>query len=1077
MSLSQDAIDQLIKDYESKLSLVGPQAVLSNLALWSGISFVTILAFNILRPRNRVVYEPKVKYHEGNKAPPKISSGFFSWVSPLIHTKEPELLDKIGLDAVTFLLCCLGLGPVDIFYNLKNVASGKRNTLSMFTIENIHDTALYAHVVAIYVITFIILGAIWWHWKKMVELRHSWFRSDEYLKSFYARTLIIQQVPKKMQSDPGLVDLFEGLRVPYPTTAVHISHKVGRLPEMIEYHNQAVRDLEQVLVSYLKGGKLGKKRPTISSGGFLGFGSIKKDAIDHYSSKIAAMERAVEDARALIGDKKAENYGFASMGAVPYAHVVAQMLRGKHPKGTTITLAPNPKDIIWENLAKGDAALASSRLTGWFLIAAVCFFNTIPLLIISALANLTSISEYVSFLNTWSYSSPWTFSLASGALLPPGGVLPPAISALFGFFFPIIMRKISAYQGAITHSRLDRAVVARYFAFLIISQFFIFSLLGVAFQSVTEIILEIGKHQGISAVLKSLHKIPGRIQATYIQQSSYWLTFFPLRGFLAVFDLAQVVSLILVFLKTRLFGRTPRDIREWTKPPEFDFAVYYSNILFMAAVGLIYAPLAPLVSLAAAIVFWMSSVVYKYQLMFVFVSKVESGGRLWNVVMNRMLASVIFMNLLMTLTIGLQRGWTSYVWTSTLPPTIMVLIFKIWMRATFDKQFRHFVPGEDEIARSRVHTQDASGGRLASRFGHPSLHTELFTPMVHSNMTHLLEQVYQGRVAKEQTRMEEYGGKNMAVSVLPSGLKFASVAQHDLEMDTTLYQRDRGELDWDARSMASTAMLDDAASISQQKAGFYSSRPSGYDRYMTHGPSASNGSDIELARMDSTDQLPLLNRSGMNRAHSDIPSRPGSRLANEVDLGTGVGKAKATRKFATVKRMLNPNDIRLKENQLKQKQKEQKEKEAAVRRLPQTASSLFFAHNTALAPPYRVLIDTNFINFSLQNKLELVQGMMDCLYAKCIPCVTDCVIAELEKLGPKYRIALRVARDPRFERLPCSHEGTYADDCLVHRVTANKCYIVATCDRELRRRIRKVPGVPLMYIVRRRYAIERLPDL
>lgn len=51
-----------------------------------------------------------------------------------------------------------------------------------------------------------------------------------------------------------------------------------------------------------------------------------------------------------------------------------------------------------------------------------------------------------------------------------------------------------------------------------------------------------------------------------------------------------------------------------------------SNLLFMGAVGLIYAPLAPLVSLAAAVVFWISSVVYKYQLMFVFVSKVESGG-------------------------------------------------------------------------------------------------------------------------------------------------------------------------------------------------------------------------------------------------------------------------------------------------------------------------------------------------------------------------------------------------------------------------------------------------------------------
>ena len=46
----------------------------------------------------------------------------------------------------------------------------------------------------------------------------------------------------------------------------------------------------------------------------------------------------------------------------------------------------------------------------------------------------------------------------------------------------------------------------------------------------------------------------------------------------------------------------------------------------MATVGFVFAPLAPLVPVAAAIVFWVSSWVYKYQLMFVFVSRVESGG-------------------------------------------------------------------------------------------------------------------------------------------------------------------------------------------------------------------------------------------------------------------------------------------------------------------------------------------------------------------------------------------------------------------------------------------------------------------
>lgn len=100
------------------------------------------------------------------------------------------------------------------------------------------------------------------------------------------------------------------------------------------------------------------------------------------------------------------------------------------------------------------------------------------------------------------------------------------------------------------------------------------------------------------------------------------------------------------------------------------------------------------------------------------------------------------------------------------------------------------------------------------------------------------------------------------------------------------------------------------------------------------------------------------------------------------------------------------------------------------------------------------MIDTNFISHSIQNKLEVIPTMMDCLYAKCMPVVTDCVLAELEKLGPKYRLALRVAKDPRFERVRCDHKGTYADDCLVDRVVKHRIYIAATNDRNLKRRIR-----------------------
>lgn len=68
--------------------------------------------------------------------------------------------------------------------------------------------------------------------------------------------------------------------------------------------------------------------------------------ISHRSAKLKRTEAAIEEYRNQIDTRKAENYGFASMAAVPYAHIVAKLLKRKHPKGTTIELAPNPKDIV-----------------------------------------------------------------------------------------------------------------------------------------------------------------------------------------------------------------------------------------------------------------------------------------------------------------------------------------------------------------------------------------------------------------------------------------------------------------------------------------------------------------------------------------------------------------------------------------------------------------------------------------------------------------------------------------------------------------------------------------------------------
>ena len=46
---------------------------------------------------------------------------------------------------------------------------------------------------------------------------------------------------------------------------------------------------------------------------------------------------------------------------------------------------------IWQNLNKSPAEVFRNKAIGFLLLFLVCFFNTIPLFVISVLANLSSV--------------------------------------------------------------------------------------------------------------------------------------------------------------------------------------------------------------------------------------------------------------------------------------------------------------------------------------------------------------------------------------------------------------------------------------------------------------------------------------------------------------------------------------------------------------------------------------------------------------------------------------------------------------------------------------------------------------
>lgn len=82
------------------------------------------------------------------------------------------------------------------------------------------------------------------------------------------------------------------------------------------------------------------------------------------------------------------------MKTIAEAHRIARAHRGgqKELRGAEIQLAPSPRDLLWQNITMDGSEKSRKTIIGFVIIGVVCFFNTIPLIFVSLLANLSAVS-------------------------------------------------------------------------------------------------------------------------------------------------------------------------------------------------------------------------------------------------------------------------------------------------------------------------------------------------------------------------------------------------------------------------------------------------------------------------------------------------------------------------------------------------------------------------------------------------------------------------------------------------------------------------------------------------------------
>lgn len=138
---------------------------------------------------------------------------------------------------------------------------------------------------------------------------------------------------------------------------------------------------------------------------------------------------------------------------------------------------------------------------------------------------------------------------------------------------------------------------------------------------------------------------------------------------------------------------------------------------------------------------------------------------------------------------------------------------------------------------------------------------------------------------------------------------------------------------------------------------------------------------------------------------------------------------------------------------------------------------LVYNHTFKFRQPYQVLVDDQLVLETFNSSFDLVKGLKRTLQAEVKPMITQCCMQQLYE--SRNQGAIDAAKE--FERRRCNHnpkDPKSAEECLLSVVNVNgknkHRYVVATQDVEIRRKLRRVPGVPLVYMNRSVMVMEPL---
>ena len=286
--------------------------------------------------------------------------------------------------------------------------------------------------------------------------------------------------------------------------------------------------------------------------------------------------------------------------------------------------APNPSDILWENVSLPKRQITIRTVIADSTIIVGALFWSIVVGFITTITNLEALSKRYIWLQA--YSTTALFRLLNNYLA--FGLLLGLLSAL-PLIFDWIARK---YEGLKLESEIQNSIMSRLFLYQWANVYVSVGLGSIA--------------SSINQIIASPSNILNIVGGSLPQFSIYFATLIATKTFTAVplemlrtWPFIEILSVQLCLNKKKCTRRELREGALADRPMLYGWM--YPNILMVVMILFIYSTIAPFVTLFALVYFIFAYILYKYQILYVYVNKYQSGGYMFYSVFNKSMLSLL----------------------------------------------------------------------------------------------------------------------------------------------------------------------------------------------------------------------------------------------------------------------------------------------------------------------------------------------------------------------------------------------------------------------------------------------------